>query len=339
MANPHESNQDPARTTGSDPVIAEDLTKRFGNFVAVDRVSFQIHPGEVFGWLGPNGAGKTTTIRMLLGLIRPSSGRLSVLGFDPVTQAKVMQAHVGYMSQLFTLYNDLTARENIRFYGRVYGLKREALHKRQQEILQMAGLEGREDTLTANLSGGWKQRLALGCAIVHNPQVVFLDEPTAGVDPISRREFWGLIYAMAKKGTTVLVTTHYMDEAELCQRVGFISQGRLVAIGTPDELKQNRMQGQVLEISSPEPDRAVRLLKEAKLKGTLPFEEVALYGAQIHVVVPSAKKYRLPVRKLLLDQGIKVSNIAWIVPTLEDVFISTIRDSASPDEPQKKETS
>ncbi len=314
--------------SGEDPVVAEELTKRFGDFTAVDRVSFRIHPGEVFGWLGPNGAGKTTTIRMLLGLIQPTDGRLSVLGFDPVTQTKIMQAHVGYMSQLFTLYNDLTARENIRFYGRVYGLRREALKRRQDEILHMAGLEGREDTLTANLSGGWKQRLALGCAIVHSPRVVFLDEPTAGVDPISRREFWGLIYAMAKKGTTVLVTTHYMDEAELCQRVGFINQGRLVAVGTPDELKKTGMRGQVLEINTPEPDRAIRLLKEAQAQGRLPLEEVALYGAQIHAVVPVAEKYRRPVRELLAAEKIPVTSLEWIVPTLEDVFISTIRTAA-----------
>jgi ABC-2 type transport system ATP-binding protein len=319
---------------GNDPVVAEELTKRFGSFTAVDRVSFRIHPGEVFGWLGPNGAGKTTTIRMMLGLIQPSSGTLSVLGFNPVTQAKTMQAHVGYMSQLFTLYNDLTARENIRFYGRVYGLKRADQARRQEEILQMAGLEGREDTLTANLSGGWKQRLALGCAIVHNPQVVFLDEPTAGVDPISRREFWGLIYAMAKKGTTVLVTTHYMDEAELCQRVGFINQGRLVAVGTPEELKQNRMHGQVLEISTPDPDQAIRLLKEAQVRGSLPLEEVALYGAQIHVVVPYAETYRRPVRKLLEAGQVRVNSLEWIVPTLEDVFISTIRVSEIGKEPK-----
>ncbi len=312
----------------ADPVIAEDLSKRFGDFTAVDRVSFRIHPGEVFGWLGPNGAGKTTTIRMMLGLIQPTGGKLSVLGFDPITQTKTMQAHVGYMSQLFTLYNDLTARENIRFYGRVYGLKREELARRQEEIISMAGLEGREDTLTGNLSGGWKQRLALGCAIVHNPKVVFLDEPTAGVDPISRREFWGLIYAMAKKGTTVLVTTHYMDEAELCQRVGFINQGRLVAVGTPDELKQTRMDGQVLEIDTPEPDRAIRILKDAQMRELLPLKEVALYGAQIHVVVPNAEKFRRPVRKLLEAEIIPVHSLEWIVPTLEDVFISTIQASA-----------
>jgi ABC-2 type transport system ATP-binding protein len=318
----------PVEPDAADPVIAEDLTKCFGDFTAVDKVSFNIHSGEVFGWLGPNGAGKTTTIRMLLGLIQPTGGKLRVLGYDPVTQAKAMQAHVGYMSQLFTLYNDLTAKENIRFYGRVYGLKRDELARRQDEIIRMAGLEGRENTLTANLSGGWKQRLALGCAIVHNPKVVFLDEPTAGVDPISRREFWGLIYAMAKKGTTVLVTTHYMDEAELCQRVGFISQGRLVAIGTPDELKQTRMRGDVLEINTPDPDRAMHVLKEAQSKKSLPLEEVALYGAQIHVVVPSAKKFSQPVKKFLKDENVKVESLEWIVPTLEDVFISTIRATA-----------
>ena len=326
MANRTLSPAEPVGLDGDDPVIAENLTKRFGEFTAVDRVSFHIYPGEVFGWLGPNGAGKTTTIRMLLGLIRPSAGKLRVLGFDPVSQTKVMQAHVGYMSQLFTLYNDLTARENIHFYGRVYGLKRKALAQRQEEIIQMAGLEGREDSLTANLSGGWKQRLALGCAIVHNPRVIFLDEPTAGVDAISRREFWGLIYAMANKGTTILVTTHYMDEAELCQRVGFINQGRLVAIGTPDELKQTHMRGQVLEIDTPEPDRAVRIMKETQAKDSLPFDEVALYGAQIHVVVPSADEFLEPVRKMLESEGILVSNIEWIMPTLEDVFISTVRD-------------
>jgi ABC-2 type transport system ATP-binding protein len=330
MANKPLMAEESAGQNGDDPVIAEALTKRFGEFIAV---SFHIHPGEVFGWLGPNGAGKTTTIRMLLGLIRPSAGKVRVLGFDPVTQTKIMQGHVGYMSQLFTLYNDLTARENIHFYGRVYGLSRKALALRQEEIIQMAGLEGREDTLTANLSGGWKQRLALGCAIVHNPRVIFLDEPTAGVDAISRREFWGLIYAMANKGTTILVTTHYMDEAELCQRVGFINQGRLVAMGTPDELKQTHMHGQVLEIDTPEPDRAVRLLKDAQAKGSLPLDEVALYGAQIHVVVPSADEFLGPIRKLLHSEAIQVSNIVWIMPTLEDVFISTVRDPAEKDLP------
>jgi ABC-2 type transport system ATP-binding protein len=314
-------------TNAGNPVIAENLTKRFGDFTAVDHVSFQIHAGEIFGWLGPNGAGKTTTIRMLLGLIQPTEGSINVLGFDPVTQKKDMQAKVGYMSQLFTLYNDLTAIENIRFYGKVYGLSRDQLAVRQREIIEMAGLKNRENTVTSTLSGGWKQRLALGCAIVHNPKVIFLDEPTAGVDPISRRDFWGLIYAMSKKGTTVLVTTHYMDEAELCQRVGFINMGRLVAVGTPEELKVNRMHGQVLEVNTLDSDRAIRILKDVQRNKYLPFEEVALYGAQIHVVVPNAEKYKKPVIKLLEKENIKVIGVEKIVPTLEDVFISTINES------------
>jgi ABC-2 type transport system ATP-binding protein len=308
----------------SAPIQVENLTKRFGAFLAVDHVSFEIKSGEVFGWLGPNGAGKTTTMRMLLGLLKPTEGRMSVLGCDPILQTKKMQAQVGYMSQLFTLYNDLTAMENIRFYGRVYGLKPAALRQREEEIIQMAGLAGRENSLTSNLSGGWKQRLALGCAIMHNPKVVFLDEPTAGVDPISRREFWGLIYAMAKKGTTIMVTTHYMDEAELCQRVGFISQGHLVALDTPGNLKKSQMRGQVLEINLPEPDRALRVLKAAQAQGAIPFDEVALYGAQIHVVVPDAQSYRQAVEQVLAAEHIVVNSIEWIAPTLEDVFISAV---------------
>ena len=248
-----------------------------------------------------------------------------MLGYDPAAQTKEMQAYVGYMSQLFTLYNDLTAKENIRFYGLAYGLSRQKLRQRQAEILEMAGLTGRENTLTANLSGGWKQRLALGCAIVHEPKVVFLDEPTAGVDPISRREFWGLIYAMAKKGVTVLVTTHYMDEAELCQRVGFLSQGKLIALDTPGQLKQSQMHGHVLEINTDDADRAMRVLKQAQNDGRIPFDEVALYGAQIHAVVPDAETYKAPVWSLLAEEGLDVHAIEWIAPTLEDVFISAVK--------------
>ncbi len=314
-------NQAVSNEETSPPIVVQNLSKRFGDFTAVDRVSFDVKRGEVYGWLGPNGAGKTTTIRMLLGLLKPSGGQARVLGYDPATQAKAMQAHVGYMSQLFTLYNDLTARENIRFYGQAYGLKRAELRRRQADILHMAGLQGRENTLTANLSGGWKQRLALGCAIVHRPQVLFLDEPTAGVDPISRREFWELIYSMAKQGVTILVTTHYMDEAELCQRVGFISEGRLVALDTPERLKQTQMQGQILEINTPDSDRAMRVLKAAQASGRLPCDEGALYGAQIHVVVPDAETFKDPVRVLLESEGVPVVSIHWIAPTLEDVFI------------------
>ncbi len=313
-----------APQAGQPPIVVEDLTKHFGDFVAVDHVSFNVEAGQIFGWLGPNGAGKTTTIRILLGLLRPTSGRTSVLGFDSARQTKRMHAQVGYMSQQFTLYNDLTASENIRFYGRVYGLSASDLRQRQAEIIRLAGLGGRENALTGTLSGGWKQRLALGCAIVHRPKVVFLDEPTAGVDPVSRREFWELIYAMAQEGITVLVTTHYMDEAELCQRVGFISQGRLVALDAPSRLKQTQMRGQVLELSLPQPDRAMRALKAAQQSGRVDLAEVALYGAQIHAVVPDAREYKDRLRALLAAENIPLTAIEWIAPTLEDVFISSV---------------
>ena len=315
-------------------IEVENLTKRFGSFVAVDHVTFGVRRGEVYGWLGPNGAGKTTTIRMLLGLLKPSAGQARVLGYDPATQAKALQARVGYMSQLFTLYHDLTASENIRFYGQAYGLGRRALRQRQAEIIYMAGLRGRENVLTANLAGGWKQRLALGCAIVHKPQVVFLDEPTAGVDPISRREFWELIYGMAREGVTVLVTTHYMDEAELCQRVGFLSEGRLVALDTPDQLKRTQMRGHVLEIDCTDTEAAMRVLQAARGDGQLPgdgnyrLDEAALYGAQIHVVVPGtspAEAFKEPIARLLAEHGIVVRAIEWIAPTLEDVFVSSVK--------------
>jgi ABC-2 type transport system ATP-binding protein len=233
------------------------------------------------------------------------------------------------MSQQFTLYNDLTAQENIRFYGMVYGLSGNALRQRQAEIIHMAGLEGRENALTRTLSGGWKQRLALGCAIVHRPKVVFLDEPTAGVDPISRREFWRLIYDMTGEGVTVLVTTHYMDEAELCQRIGFISQGRLLALDSPGRLKQTQMRGQVLEINAPNPALVMRTLKAAQQSQKIPLDEVALYGAQIHAVVPDAETYKGILRDLLNAEGIEVTTIEWIAPTLEDVFISSVTAPAT----------
>ena len=307
------------------PILVQNLTKCFGEFVAVDNVSFHVQPGEVFGWLGPNGTGKTTTIRMLLGLLKPTSGNSFVLGFNSATQTKSVHAHVGYMSQQFTLYNDLTATQNIRFYGGVHGLSSDELRRRTSEIIQMAGLEGRENTLTSSLSGGWKQRLALGCAIVHRPKVVFLDEPTAGVDPISRRQFWELIYQMAKDGVAILVTTHYMDEAELCQRVGFITGGKLVALNTVSQLKLTQMRGQVLEINVSNPERAVRILKAAQQNNQVPLDEVALYGAQIHAVVPDAQEYKKVIQRLLIEENVQVNSIEWIAPTLEDVFISSVK--------------
>ena len=307
------------------PIMVQHLTKRFGSFSAVEDVSFNVQPGEVFGWLGPNGAGKTTTIRILLGLMKPTSGEAFVLGMNSATQTKDVHAQVGYMSQQFTLYNDLTARQNIRFYGGVHGLSSRELSQRIAEIMHMAGLEGRENAITSSLSGGWKQRLALGCAIVHRPRVLFLDEPTAGVDPISRRQFWELIYQMAKEGVTVLVTTHYMDEAELCQRVGFINQGRLVAFDSPARLKLTHMRGQVLEVRIANPEQAMRALQAARQSGQIVLYDMAFYGAQIHVVVPNAQESRPVIQALLEKAHIDVTALEQIAPTLEDVFISSVK--------------
>jgi ABC-2 type transport system ATP-binding protein len=322
----------PRLTAGetSPAILVEDLVKHFDGFAAVDHVSLTVSHGEIFGFLGPNGAGKTTTIRILLGLLRPTSGRVAVLGYDVPKQAKAMQARTGYMSQLFTLYRDLTAVENINFYGRVYGLRAKALAQRRDEIVTMAGLRGRENELTYSLSGGWRQRLALGCAMVHKPELLFLDEPTAGVDPVSRREFWELIYTLARGGTTIFVTTHYMDEAEHCQRVAFISAGRLVAMGSPSQLKAGQMHGQVLEIRCSAAEAAVRALNEARRQGVAHWTEAALYGALVHVVVSDVDVAKAKIGELLARESIAVQRIEAIAPSLEDVFISSVRSAAAP---------
>jgi ABC-2 type transport system ATP-binding protein len=307
------------------PVVVKNLYKRFDSFIAVENVSFNVQEREVFGWLGPNGAGKTTTIRILLGLLKPTSGNTYVLGFDSNFQKKEVHSRVGYMSQQFTLYNDLTPLENISFYGGVHEMTKVEMSHRIPEIIHMAGLEGREKVITRTLSGGWKQRLALGCAIVHKPKVLFLDEPTAGVDPISRRQFWDLIYQMIDEGITIMVTTHYMDEAELCQRIGFISQGKLVALASPDELKKTQMRGFVIEINASDPEKVVRILKTASEEGQLSLDEVALYGAQVHAVVPDVLSYKDQIRAMLIDNQILIRSIEWIAPSLEDVFISAVK--------------
>ncbi|MCS7178405.1 MAG: ABC transporter ATP-binding protein [Anaerolineae bacterium] len=304
-------------------VVAQGLTKKFGDFTAVDGVSFRIRRGEIFGFLGPNGAGKTTTIRMLLGLLRPTSGTATVLGYDIVRQAEEIRKRVGYMSQRFSLYQDLTVAENLEFYGRTYGIRGRRLRERKAFVVRMAGLEGRERELTRNLSGGWKQRLALGAAILHEPEMLFLDEPTAGVDPISRRAFWDLLYELAEGGTTIFVTTHYMDEAEHCHTLAFIYGGRIVAQGPPDEIKKNQMQGQVLEVDCSDPEWAVRLLRQAGQ-----FDEVALYGSLIHVVTREVEAHQREIQERLQQAGIVVYSVDWIVPSLEDVFISRVRNAA-----------
>jgi len=302
-------------------VEATELTKKFGDFTAVDRVSFTIQRGEIFGFLGPNGAGKTTTIRMLLGLLRPTGGQAQVLGFDIVKQTDEVKKRIGYMSQRFSLYNDLTVEENLNFYGRTYGVKNQQLRERKAYILEMAGLEGRERELTKNLAGGWKQRLALGTAIIHEPEMVFLDEPTAGVDPISRRAFWDLLYELADGGTTIFVTTHYMDEAEHCQRLAFIHGGRIAARGSPGDIKENVMRGQVLEIDCDQPEAAILTLRRLDL-----FDEVALYGALIHVIAENGESHKPTIIKTLRDEGIRVESVDLIAPSLEDVFVSALKE-------------
>ena len=299
-----------------------DLVKRFGDFTAVDRVSFTVERGQIFGFLGPNGAGKTTTIRMLMGLIQPSAGTATVLGFDVTTETVEVRRRIGYMSQRFSLYNDLTVAENLNFFGGAYNVRGDRLKARKAAILEMAGLQGRERELAKNLSGGWRQRLALGCAIIHEPEMLFLDEPTAGVDPISRREFWNLLYLFSAEGRTIFVTTHYMDEAEHCHRLSFIQQGRLVALGSPEEIKREKMQGQVLEIDCTRPDRAVQTLRAAGL-----FREVALYGALVHVVAEEVESYRPAIDEILSAAGLEVRSMELIAPSLEDVFIASARGS------------
>jgi len=301
-------------------VEAVELAKKFGDFTAVDGVTFRIRRGEIFGFLGPNGAGKTTTIRMLLGLLRPTSGHATVLGYDIVRQPDEIRKRIGYMSQRFSLYQDLTVSENLDFYGRTYGVRGKRLEERKRFVIEMAGLVGRERELTRNLSGGWKQRLALGAAILHEPEMLFLDEPTAGVDPISRRAFWDLLYELAEEGTTIFVTTHYMDEAEHCQDLAFIHRGRIIAQGSPEEIKASKMRGQVLEIDCTQPDVAIAVLREMGL-----FEEVALYGALIHVVAEGVATYKPRIAQALSEAGVQVRAMDVIPPSLEDVFISNVR--------------
>ncbi len=301
-------------------IVAEKLTRKFGSFVAVNGISFQVARGEIFGFLGPNGSGKTTTIKMLLGLLHPTSGNASVLGYDVVHHAGSVKRSVGYMSQKFSLYNDLRVVENLNFYGRAYDVWGKKLIARRQQVLELVELVGYERELTANLAGGIKQRLALATAILHEPQLLFLDEPTAGVDPVVRRDFWRLLYRLATQGTTIFVTTHYMDEAEQCHRLAFIHDGNLVATGTPSHIKENQMHGQVIEIDCDPPGRALEALRAL---GHL--DEIALYGSLIHVVTQDWATQRSAIETALANAQIAVNSMTIILPTLEDVFIARAR--------------
>jgi ABC-2 type transport system ATP-binding protein len=300
-------------------VTARELTRAFGDFVAVDHVSFEVEEGEIFGFLGPNGAGKTTTIKMLAGLLRPSSGEGTVSGLDIGTETEAIKRNIGYMSQLFSLYGDLTVEENITFFSRLYGVPAPRRTERRDWVLQMAGLTEKRDRLTSELPLGWKQRLALGCAVLHEPPILFLDEPTSGVDPTSRRSFWELIYTLAEQGTTVFVTTHYMEEAEYCFRLALMNRGRLIALDTPGNLRSESKEP-LFEIEVDDSPGAVHALRDRP--GVL---EVALFGRAVHVTVSSAEDAPSRIRERLSSQGIEMHDIRRIDPALEDVFAARVR--------------
>ncbi|MDH3402458.1 MAG: ABC transporter ATP-binding protein [Acidobacteriota bacterium] len=298
-----------------------DLRKTFGAFTAVDGISLTVERGEIFGFLGSNGAGKSTTIRMLCGLLSPTSGSARVLGVDVARDPESVKRRIGYMSQRFSLYGDLSVLQNIRFFGGVYGLRGDELAAREAWAIEMSGLAGKEDLLTGDLPGGWKQRLALACAVLHRPQVLFLDEPTSGVDPISRRRFWRLIDEMAATGVTVFVTTHYLDEAEYCERVALIHAGRLAALGTVAEVKRVFADRAVLEIVAPDAGAALETLGGAGW-----ILDTSIFGNRIHAVVRDERADGARIRALLEGAGNGPATVARIVPSLEDVFIHYVKD-------------
>ena len=306
-------------------VVVRELERRFGNFVAVNRVSFSVAQGEIFGFLGPNGAGKSTTIRMLCGILAPTAGGGTVAGFDIRTQPEQIKANIGYMSQRFSLYEDLTVEENIDFYSGIYRIPPEKKPARKEWVIEMAGLEQHRHSHAGTLSGGWKQRLALGCAILHEPPILFLDEPTSGVDPNSRRRFWDLIYELSGQGVTVFVTTHYMDEAEHCDRLALIYRGELIAIGTPQSLKTGGITEEILEVICERPQDAIEVIERTEqTAGTEGIRGVALFGQGLHVAVRDAGAAAPALRRLLEQRGYKVSRIEPIAPSMEDVFVSLI---------------
>jgi ABC-2 type transport system ATP-binding protein len=298
-------------------VRVDGLTRRFGDFTAVDNITLAIGKGEIFGFIGPNGAGKSTTIKMLCGLLQPTEGKGFVGGNDIMIKSEEIKKHIGYMSQKFSLYDDLTVEENINFFSGIYKVSREKKRARMEWVLEMSCLKDQRNSVTKTLPGGFKQRLALGCAILHEPPILFLDEPTSGVDPISRRNFWDLIYEMARKGTTIFVTTHYMDEADYCDRLALIYRGRIIAKGTPGEMRQKYMKRNVLEI---EVDRLVAALEVVYKNGI----ETAIFGSLLHATVDKAEEDIPRIEALLKEEGIAVIRIEKIMPSLEDVFVTLI---------------
>ena len=304
-------------------IEVENLTKLFGKFCAVDHINFEVRQGEIFGFLGANGAGKSTTIRMLCGLLQSTKGTARVGGFDINTQPEKVKANIGYMSQKFSLYEDLTVDENINFFGKVYGLSNGELAERKQWVLEMANLKGRERSITGTLSGGWKQRLALGCAVLHRPRIVFLDEPTSGVDPVMRRKFWELINDLSSEGITVLVTTHYLEEAEYCNDIILINAGKIIAGGSPKELKEQHIKTPILEVQCSNVIEALALLEQQPWA-----VETSVFGTYIHVSVSDEPVARKEIKRILKGEGIQVENMERITPSLEDVFIYLLDQEA-----------
>jgi ABC-2 type transport system ATP-binding protein len=303
-------------------IVVKDLTRRFGDFTAVDRLSFEVKPGEIFGFLGANGAGKSTTIRMLCGLLKPSEGTAVVGGVDVSRDPEGVKRRIGYMSQRFSLYEALTVDQNIRFFGGIYGLRGKAFDERRTFVLQMAGLEGRERTKTSELAGGWRQRLALGCAILHEPPIVFLDEPTGGVDPLSRRQFWDLIGDLSRRGVTVLVTTHYLDEAEHCHRLAIIHAGKLAALGTASSLKDRFADRPIVELHTADPVAAMEALDRLPT-----VEKTSLFGTAVHAVLRSGGTDAQALARELAQAGQTVSSASSVAPSLEDVFLDVVEQT------------
>jgi len=295
------------------------LEKKFGSFTAVDRIDFSVRRGEIFGFLGPNGAGKSTTIKILCGIILPTSGAGTVGGYDIIREQEQIRQNIGYMSQRFSLYDDLTVEENIQFFSGIYRIPREKKKERKDWVIKMAGLEEFKTRMTSVLSGGWKQRLALGCAIIHEPKILFLDEPTSGVDPISRQRFWQIIQSMAESGVTVFVTTHYMDEAENCDRLALIYKGSLIAVESPQRLKAEFMKESVLQVIVPDAQEWLRQIEENAF-----VKEAALFGTSIHAVVDDAEKAIRSLKEAFLRKNVTGFRIDRIPPSLEDVFVSLI---------------
>jgi ABC-2 type transport system ATP-binding protein len=314
---------EPGNQQGSRAIEVRNLTRRFGDFVAVNDVSFDVKAGEIFGFLGSNGAGKSTTIRMMCGLLRPTSGTAMVGGIDVGRDPEGVKRRIGYMSQRFSLYEALTVDQNIAFFGGVYGLEGDRLATRRAMVLEMAGLQGRENSRAGELSGGWRQRLALGCAILHEPSIVFLDEPTGGVDPLSRRRFWRLIDELARSGVAVLVTTHYLDEAEHCHRIAIIQAGKLAALGTSDELKSIFASRPIFEVVASRPLAAMEALD------AMPeVEKTSIFGTAVHAVTRSADTDASALADRLRASGIEVSSFSRVVPSLEDVFLDVAEGAA-----------